>query len=152
MTPHDDGFSFVERVRQRQQRERQATAAPTSAEFWDYCDSLEKERRRKQTSAEQPVDAAKPGRNPAYVTKAIHADLERLANAHEGTRNHTLHAVACNVFEFVKGGHANEPAARAEMERIAHAIGLPHNEIQATLRSAWNKVGPRYVPPPGGAS
>jgi hypothetical protein len=95
---------------------------------------------------------AGPGRNPAYVTAAIRADLDRLAAATEGGRNHTLIEVACNVFEFVKGGHANETRVRAELERIAAAIGLGHYEIQATLRSAWNRVGPRSVPAPTGVA
>jgi hypothetical protein len=62
-------------------------------------------------------------------------------------QRHTLHAVACNVFEFVKGGHA-DAGIRAELERIATANGLPDSEIQSTLRSAWQRVSPRDVPAP----
>jgi hypothetical protein len=95
---------------------------------------------------------AQPGHNPRYVDAAILAELNRLAATTEGTRNQTLIAVACNVFEFVKGGHANKNACRAELEFIATAIGLTDHEIQATLRSAWDRVKPRAVPAPGSAA
>jgi len=97
-----------------------------------------------------PAAIAQPGTNPAYVAAAIRADLEKLAAATEGVRNHTLHAVAANVFEFVKGGHVKADISD-ELERIAAEIGLHSNEIRATLRSAWQRVGPRTVPAPAGA-
>ncbi|BBY35882.1 hypothetical protein MMAN_57990 [Mycobacterium mantenii] len=99
------------------------------------------------TSGKTPAHhIAAPGTNPAYVAAAIRKELERLANAREGVRNHTLLAVACNVFEFVKAQHANEAPARAELERIATAVGLEAREIHATIESAWRRVGPRDVP------
>jgi hypothetical protein len=107
---------------------------------------------RAQHAAGNVTDIAQPGTNPKYVRAAIRAELERLAAATEGSRNHTLHDVACNVVEFVKGAHANETKVRAELERIAAAIGLGQYEIQATLRSAWNRVGPRSVPAPAGVA
>jgi hypothetical protein len=97
-----------------------------------------------------PVAAA--GTNPAYVKAALDRELNELAEATEGHRNDTLHAVACNVFEFVKAGHVEQAAAVAELERIASAIGLTDSEIRDTLRSAWNKVAPRAVPAPTGLS
>jgi len=57
--------------------------------------------------------------------------------------------VACAVFEFVKGGHADKAPAWDELERIALAIGLEPSEIEATLTHQWKKVGPRDVPAPG---
>ena len=127
-----DSLTFLERITQRR---RELNGEP------NRCPPP---RRTEDTG-----DIAQPGHNPAYVAAAIRGDLHRLAAATEGSRNHTLHSVACNIFEFVKGGHANEIAARAELERIATAIGLGHYEIQATLRSAWGRVGPRSVPAPG---
>ncbi|MGH3556431.1 primase alpha helix C-terminal domain-containing protein [Mycobacterium sp.] len=90
---------------------------------------------------------APAGGNPAYVKAALDADFAKLAAAQEGCRNDTLHRVACNVFEFVKGGHVNHDAAWTELRRAA-AIGLHDREIEGTLRSAWNRVGPRDVPAP----
>jgi hypothetical protein len=120
--PHSTRETFLQLVRRRQAAERKQppAATPTATR-----------------------GTANPGTNPAYVTAAIQRDLDRLAATHEGARNGTLHAVACNVFEFVKAGHADQNACRAELERIATAIGLPHSEIQSTLRSAWQRVGPR---------
>jgi predicted PhzF superfamily epimerase YddE/YHI9 len=86
------------------------------------------------------------------VAAAIKGELEKLAAADQGTRNHTLYVAACNVFEFVKGGHADEVASRAELKRIAGAIGLEDREIRATVDSAWQHVGPRDVLAPRGAA
>ncbi|MDC8980688.1 primase alpha helix C-terminal domain-containing protein [Mycobacterium marinum] len=95
---------------------------------------------------------ARPGGNPAYVAAVLRGEMQRLAQAPEGTRNDTLHRVACRVFELVKGGHADTEAARNELERIASAIGLTPNEIRATLRSAWRRASPRPIPTPNGAA
>lgn len=91
-------------------------------------------------------EIAGPGENPDYVHQALNAELSKLSAAREGCRNDTLLRVACNVFEFVKGGHAHEAATWAELRRLAAAIGLQHQEVEATLRSAWHRVGPRNVP------
>ena len=90
--------------------------------------------------------AAAPGGNPAYVSAAIGRELETLAAAAPGSRNHTLNTVAFNVFGFVKGGHADKQACWAELERIATAIGLHDREIGATLASAWKASEARQVP------
>jgi hypothetical protein len=134
--------SFLENVRRRKSAQ---TGRYDPGAIHEWLDA-------KPPKRSSLADAAQPGGNPRYVAAAIRADLERLAATHEGRRNSTLHAVACNVFEFVKAGHADEAAVRAELERIAAAIGLGHHEIQSTLRSAWNKVGPRHVPVPRGAA
>jgi hypothetical protein len=89
--------------------------------------------RKRQTKRIATEHVAHPGQNPRYVAAAISRDLEVLAAAVEGVRNDTLLKVACNIFEFVRGGHANEAGAYAELERIAGAIGLPDREIHSTL-------------------
>lgn len=123
---------------------------PDSRSFRDWLDKRRGRAPQPRRRTEDVGDIAQPGMNPRYVGAAIRDDLDELAAATEGSRNHTLHDVACNVFEFVKAGHADETAARAELERIATAIGLGHYEyeIQATLRSAWGRVSPRNVPTP----
>jgi hypothetical protein len=117
----------------------------------DFIENMRRRKARKAgatTSRPRPADIAQPGTNPGYVTAAIRSELSRLASAVEGCRNDTLNRVAFAVFGFVKGGHADEQGARHELERIASVIGLPHNEIQATLRSAWTGAEPRDVPAP----
>jgi hypothetical protein len=98
------------------------------------------------TARTQPAAIAQAGKNPAYVAAAIRGELDRLAAADQGCRNHTLNQVAFAVFGFVKGGHADEAAAHAELVRIAEEIGLGTREIHATLRSAWTSASPRDVP------
>jgi hypothetical protein len=126
---------------------RRRKAIEWTADFLENCKLLQAAEPRRP----RPAAIAAPGGNPAYVAAAIRAELQRLADATEGTRNDTLHKVACRVFEFVKGGHADQNAAHAELERIATAIGLELREIHATIKSAWNRVGPRDVPAGGAA-
>jgi hypothetical protein len=90
--------------------------------------------------------AAAAGGNPAYVSAAIGRELATLAAAAPGRRNHTLNKAAFSVFGFVKGGHADEHACRAELERIAATIGLDDREIRATVASAWRASEARQVP------
>ena len=115
---------------------------------------------RDHTRKQLPTDThrhkrSRPRGNPVYARAAILKELTKLANAVQGTRNDTLFATACSVFEFVKGGHAEEAGARAELLRIALAIGLTEGEIVGdtgdggTLGSAWRKAQPRSVPAPG---
>lgn len=99
-----------------------------------------------------PPTVAAPGSNPVYVKAAIDAEFAKLAAATEGCRNDTLIRVACNVFEFVKGGHVHRDAAEAELTRVAAAIGLNDREIHATLRSAWQRTRPRAVPAPASSA
>ncbi len=133
------------------------TAAPTRQGTWqDWLFGPKSSARdrdaAKITASSPPPAIATPGSNPAYVATAIRAELNELARAREGTRNHTLFTVACNVFEFVKGGHADQTAARAELSRIATMIGLEPSEIPSTIESAWNTVGARDVPAPRSAT
>jgi hypothetical protein len=130
-SPHTG--NFIENMRRRK-----AAAREIPDELW-------------KTSRPLPAHIAQPGANPAYVVAAIRGELGHLAEAIQGTRNDTLNRVAFAVFGFVKGGHADEQAARAELERIASVIGLSHNEIQATVGSAWTSAVPRDVPAPRGA-
>lgn len=99
-----------------------------------------------------PPTVAAAGGNPVYVKAAIDAEFAKLAAAAEGCRNETLIRVACNVFEFVKGGHVHRDAAEAELARVAAAIGLDDREIHATLRSAWQRTRPRAVPAPASST
>jgi hypothetical protein len=113
----------------------------------EWLDAIPKQERAGTSSiAPTAADIAAPGTNPAYVAKAIRAELERLASTREGGRNATLFRVACRVFEFVKGGHADETAARAELTRIATDIGLEPYEIENTIKSAWGTAELCNVP------
>jgi hypothetical protein len=137
-TPRADieSKTFVQRVRERQAREKRSPKSPgTSA------------------PASMAVTAP-PGGNPAYVKAAIGKELATLAATREGShkRNDTLNTVAFNVFGFVKGGHADKTACWDELKRIGAAIGLPDLEMvgfdgaHGTLGSAWQGATERQVP------
>lgn len=128
-------------------------------EFWDNLpaetrqridDAIEADRRRwaieNVATGGGIIETAPPGKNPEYVHAALKVEFDRLANATEGHRNDQLLKTACSAFEFVKAGHAEHDPAWAELRRLAHAIGLMPNEIEATLRSAWRRTKPRQVP------
>lgn len=122
--------------------------SPYTGNFLENSRRLKAERRgeSEKPTRRNTTAIAQAGTNPAYVAAALRGELEGLAAAVEGCRNDKLNRAAFAVFGFVKGGHADEESARAELERIASTIGLPHSEIQATLRSAWTSAVPRGVP------
>jgi hypothetical protein len=136
--------SFRQRIEDRRRREAAAAGGPVEPAA--------------TTPRPRPADIAQPGKNPAYVAAAIRDELDELARARKGTRNTVLHEVACNIFELVKGGHADKQACWDELKRIGSAIGLTDSEMvgfdggHGTLGSAWEKVGPRDVPAPGMAA
>lgn len=86
--------------------------------------------------------------NRGYVEACVRGDLAKLASATEGTRNDTLIAVACNLFEWAKGNHVDATWAHDTLERLALDIGEQPDKVRSTLRSAWSRVGPRNPPPP----
>jgi len=135
----------------------QTTDAPTSIGHdrppgWDAMGFLARvaHRKREQQPAAHstprpPTIPANPGALRRYVERAMDAELDRLAAAPKGCQNTILHAVACNIFELVKAGFGSRHAAVQELTRIADAIGHD-GDTNATLNSAWNKVGPRQLP------
>jgi hypothetical protein len=124
-------------------------------------------RKPDRVATSQPRTATKiaaAGHNPTYVAAAIRNELGRLAAAPNGWRNRTLNRAAFAVFQFVKAGHANEDAVRAELDRIATATGLTRCtqpwcsppgsrcEIHQTIDSAWKAATPRDIPAAGAAA
>ncbi len=151
LDPEWGRLGFVERLAHRAVDDP-AIYSRGNGQLQQKADRLRVERDGNPQPKQSPATGFEaPGANPTYTSAAIRAELQRLASATEGTRNDTLHRTACAVFGFVKGGHANGTATRAELERIAVAIGLEPSEIRATLRSAWRRVEPRRVPAPRGA-
>lgn len=156
-TPHTDAQAaeLAEHLTHRQQLVDEYRASHMPADFAQRVQEAIAADAARWHAEQLTVDArreageiAPPGGNPAYVTRALEAEFGRLAAAVEGHRNDQLLKTACSTFELVKGGHVSEPGAWAELRRVAAAIGLQHNEIEATLRSAWHRVGPRSVPAP----
>jgi hypothetical protein len=118
----------------------------------------------KPTAGHTVPRPASAGSNRPYVDKAVSDELEILRTTpehgvspllpanrqHRLGRANTAFDVACNLFEFVKAGHLDGAAAEDLVRGAARQTGLPDTEIDNAIKSAWNRVGPRDVPEPGG--
>jgi hypothetical protein len=110
----------------RRRSKAAAAAREIPDEMWRYFGHTPPD--AATTSRTRPADVAQPGKNPAYVAAAIRAELDKLAATREGSRNHTLLTVACNIFEFVKGGpRVNPVAVRAMLNRILEKSNAHNN-------------------------
>jgi hypothetical protein len=67
--------------------------------------------------------------------------LKTVAGAPEGQRNQRLHWSACRLADRVRAGQLRRIVAEALLAEAARAIGLPHAESLATIRSGLNAVG-----------
>jgi hypothetical protein len=72
-----------------------------------------------------------------YGTKALDDECRKVANAIEGTRNHTLNTCAFKIAQLVAGGQLDEALARDELEQAALHAGLTEAETQKTISSAF---------------
>lgn len=84
------------------------------------------------------VPAALPqgiGRRHAYVLRAVQGEVQRVLDAVEGTRNHTLNRAAYSLGQLVGAGLLDEDAATGALLTAAGAAGLPDAEAAATIRS-----------------
>ncbi|MFF1820374.1 AAA family ATPase [Kribbella sp. NPDC058245] len=88
---------------------------------------------------------AAPGTASAYANRAFTDELEKLASATPGTRNHTLNTCAFNLAQLVHAGHLDQLATYGALYQMATAIGLTPHETTATLASAFRSAPPRAV-------
>lgn len=72
----------------------------------------------------------------AYGQAALQRELQTLTAATEGTRNDTLNRVAFSLAQLANAGHLVWGEVCAELEIVAHRIGLGEREIRRTLLSA----------------
>jgi hypothetical protein len=140
----NDSYERTDNFIENSRRLKAAAAREIPDEMWKYFGHTPPGAGK--TSHSRPVKIAQPGGNPVYTAAAIRGELDALAATTEGSRNDTLNIAAFSIFGFVKGGHADEALALAELKRVATAIGLSDSEIRTTLRSAWNGAKPREVP------
>lgn len=75
------------------------------------------------------------GRRHAYVFRAVEGEVQRVLDAAEGTRNHTLNRAAYALGQLVGDGLLDEDAATGALLTAAGAAGLPDAEAAATIRS-----------------
>jgi hypothetical protein len=91
------------------------------------------------------VTPAPVGSRTAYAAAALRGELDRVLNAGEGTRNHTLNAAAFSLGQLVAVGLLSRPLAEAVLTLAGQAIGLGARECAATIRSGLDsgKRSPR---------
>ena len=81
-----------------------------------------------------------------YVASAAASELDELATAREGTRNHQLNSAAFKLAQFVKAGALPEDWTRGQLEARAVEAGLPALEARRTIDSAFRAAQPRSLP------
>ena len=94
-------------------------------------------------------DPVEPPENvEKYVAAAVASEFRRLEEAASGQRNESLNRAAFAVGQFVAIGAVPEDWAAAELERRAHALGLPAFEARRTITSgiAAGRRHPRELP------
>ena len=87
----------------------------------------------------------RPATFDRYIAGAIRDELDRLARARDGTRNHQLNKTAFSIGQFVKAGAIPEDWAVQKLETIANDIGLPQVETQRTIASAFQAAPAREL-------
>jgi hypothetical protein len=83
-----------------------------------------------------------------YALAALQREIERVATAVNGTRNHTLNAATFNLAQLIAGGALDENTVIEQLTVAAQTAGLDDDEIGATLASGLRagKQQPRGIP------
>lgn len=84
---------------------------------------------------EQTVRAPILGSGDAYARAALRGELERIAAAPEGQRNHTLNRASFVLGQLVGAGKLNENVTWNALMDAGQAIGLSERECRATVHS-----------------
>jgi hypothetical protein len=75
------------------------------------------------------------GKRHPYVEKALHDELDKLAQAREGNRNNSLNQIAFNLGQFIEAGLLPRGEVEALLEAGAKVVGLCQPEIRRTIKS-----------------
>lgn len=96
----------------------------------------------------QPAPAPAPKRG--YGAGAINDAIRQVSTATAGNRNNTLFAQTTALVELANGGQVAPDEVERAMRGAGLAAGLPADEVEATIKSAFAKVGnkARQAPPP----
>jgi hypothetical protein len=126
---------------------------PTEAPILELPASLAAKLRKEipaPTVAPKPVVVQTPGDNRPHVQAALQRELEALAGAANGSRNHQLNRSAFSLGQFVGAGALAESEVIMALEHTALAIGLTETEARKTIVSglANGKLKPRRIPEP----
>lgn len=88
----------------------------------------------------------------AYGESALKQEIDAVATAAEGTRNHTLNTAAFALGQLVAGGEVDQTDAYRSLEAAADSAGLPQVEASKTIRSGFEAglTDPRRAPETNG--
>jgi hypothetical protein len=75
---------------------------------------------------------------------ALAAGAHDIESSPPGQRNNELNAVAYRIFGIVKGGHLDYDVAHVRLSRAGLHVGLASDEVDRTLKSAWESSEPRH--------
>lgn len=94
------------------------------------------------------VFAVATGGDSAYSTRALEGEAQRVVDAPEGARNHTLNRAAFSLGQLVAGGVLDETEVVNVLTMAARQAGLDGVEIGRTIASglAGGAATPRGVP------
>ena len=83
-----------------------------------------------------------------YARKALDNEVESVASAPKGSRNHTLNQAAFNLGQFIAAGALDRHTVEVELGFAAGTAGLSAGEIRKTIISGINagEKHPREVP------
>lgn len=70
-----------------------------------------------------------------YATAALRSELDAVARAPQGTRNHTLNAAAFSLGQLVGAGMLEGAEVHAALIEASAACGLPEREARRTIAS-----------------
>lgn len=96
-------------------------------------------------------DPSRVRRDPgvsAWAAAAVAGELDRVAKAEEGRRNHVLNRAAFVLGQIVGGGHLDGDSTSAVLEEAGVATGLGSRETTATVESGMRagRRTPRHPP------
>ncbi len=83
-----------------------------------------------------------------WARAALEREVDAVASAPKGTRNHTLNIAAFNLGQIVAGGPLSRSEVEARLTQAALGIGLTAPETRATIRSGLGSGArePRRAP------
>ncbi len=98
---------------------------------------------------EPPKPLPAPGAIDPYPAAALQREVEAVASATEGTRNHTLNRAAFSLGTLIGAGCLDRATVEASLREAAHSAGLDGHEVEATIRSGIDSgmKHPRVVEP-----
>ncbi|MFC9050055.1 bifunctional DNA primase/polymerase [Streptomyces anthocyanicus] len=97
----------------------------------------------------RPVAVPAPVKNTTgYVAAALHNEVQRVLDAHPGTRNDALVRASFSLAQLAAGGQLPAEIAVEALYAAGQSAGLPYREVEATVTSGMRAGAqhPRSTP------